>query len=40
MDVMDADSLRAKVRQVIDEQERFARTFRLLWRYLVKLNVK
>ena len=23
MDVMDADSLRAKVRQVVDEQERF-----------------
>ena len=40
VDVMDADSLCANVRQVIDEQERFARTFRLLWRYLVKLNVK
>ena len=34
VDVMDADSLRAKVSQVVDE-----RTCRLLWRYL-KLNVK
>ena len=25
MDVMDADSLRAKVRQVVDEQERFCK---------------
>ena len=40
VDVMDADSLRAKVRQVVDEQERFARTCRLLWRHLVTLNVK
>ena len=40
MDVIDADSLRAKVRQVVDEQERFARTCRLLWRHLMTLNVK
>ena len=25
MDVMDADSLRARVRQVVDEQERFSK---------------
>ena len=40
VDVMDADSLRAKARQVVDEQERFYRTCRLLWRHLVTLNVK
>ena len=37
---MDADSLRANVRQVVDEKERFCKTCRLLWWYLVKLNVK
>ena len=37
---MDADSLRAKVRQVLTSRNVFARTCRLLWRYLVKLNVK
>ena len=40
VDVMDADSLRANVLRLLTSRNIFARTFRLLWRYLDKLNVK